>query len=48
LNYRYLCNLLAPLTVSVELVSCENSDFTPCAHAQNDILHINYTEKIDD
>jgi len=26
-------------------VSSEISDFTPCAHAQNDILHIIYPEK---
>jgi len=29
-------------------VSSEISDFTPCAHAQNDILRIKYAEKADD
>jgi len=29
-------------------VSSEISDFTPCAHAQNGILHIKYAEKTDD
>jgi len=24
------------------------SDFTPCEHAQSDILHIKYAEKTDD
>jgi len=27
---------------------CKISDFTPCAHAQSNILHINYAEKSDD
>jgi len=29
-------------------VSSEISDFTPCAHAQSNILHIKYAEKTDD
>jgi len=29
-------------------VSSEISDFTPCAHAQSDVLHIKYAEKTDD
>jgi len=29
-------------------VSSEISDFTPCAHAQNDILHVKYADKTDD
>jgi len=29
-------------------VSSEISDFTPCAHAQTDILHIKYAAKTDD
>ena len=29
-------------------VSSEISDFTPCAHAQNNILHIEYADKTDD
>jgi len=29
-------------------VSSEFSDFTPYAHAQNNILHIKYAEKTDD
>jgi len=29
-------------------VSSEISDFMPCAHAQNGILHIKDAEKIDD
>jgi len=28
-------------------VSSEISGFTPCAHAQSDVLHIKYTEKTD-
>jgi len=28
-----------------EPVSSEISDFTPCVHAQSDILHIKYAEK---
>jgi len=29
-------------------VSSEISDFTPCAHAQSNIIHIKYVEKTDD
>jgi len=29
-------------------VSREISDFTSCAHAQSDILHIKFAEKADD
>jgi len=29
-------------------VSSEISDFTPCAHAQSNILHIKYAENTDD
>jgi len=29
-------------------VSSEISDFTPCAHAQTNMLHIKYAEKTDD
>jgi len=29
-------------------VSSEISDFTPCAYAQSDVLHIKYAEKTDD
>jgi len=29
-------------------VSSKISDFTPCAHAQSNILHTKYTEKSDD
>jgi len=29
-------------------VSNEISDFTPCVHAQSNILHIKYAEKTDD
>jgi len=29
-------------------VSSEISDFTPCAHAQSNILYIKYAEIIDD
>jgi len=29
-------------------VSSENSDFTPYAHAQDNIEHIKYAEKADD
>jgi len=29
-------------------VSSEISDFTPCAHAQSNILDIKYAEKTDD
>jgi len=29
-------------------VSSEISDFTPCTHAQSNILHIKYAEKTDD
>jgi len=29
-------------------VSSEISDFTPCAHAQSNIQHIKYAQKIDD
>jgi len=29
-------------------VSSEISDFTPCTHAQSNIVHIKYAEKIDD
>jgi len=28
-------------------VSSEISDFTPCAHAQSNIIHIKYAEKTD-
>ena len=31
-----------------KFLTCEISDFTPCAHAQSDILHIKYAEKTDD
>jgi len=31
-----------------KFLTCEISDFTPCAHAQNDILHMKYIEKTDD
>jgi len=27
---------------------CEISDFTPCAHALSDILHIKYADKTND
>jgi len=30
------------------LVSSEIPDFTPYAHAQNNILHVKYAEKTDD
>jgi len=30
------------------LVSSEISDFTPCAHAQSNALHIKYAEITDD
>jgi len=35
-------------TWHLTLVSGEISDFAPCAHAQSDILHVNYAEKTDD
>jgi len=35
-------------TLETVLVSSEVSHFTPCAHAQNDILQIKYAEKTDD
>jgi len=31
----------------VEPVSSEISDFTPCTHAQNNILHTKYADKPD-
>jgi len=30
-----------------DTVSSEISDFTPCTHAQSNILHVKYAEKID-
>jgi len=31
-----------------KFLTCKISDFTPCAHAQNNILLIKYAEKTDD
>jgi len=31
-----------------KFLACEISDFTPCAHAQTNILHIKYAERSDD
>jgi len=30
-----------------KFLTCEISDFTSCAHAQTNILHIKYAKKID-
>jgi len=35
------------VAVLVSQVSSAISDFTPCVHAQSDILYINYAEKAD-
>jgi len=31
-----------------KFLTCEISDFTPCAHAHSNILHIKYAAKTDD
>jgi len=31
-----------------KFLTCEIYDFTPCAHAQINILHVQYSEKTDD
>jgi len=31
-----------------KLLTCEIPDFTPCAHAQRNILHIKYAENTND
>ena len=31
-----------------KFLTCKISDFTPCAHAQTNVLHIKYADKIDD
>jgi len=33
------------LWCQAKFLTCEISDFMPCAHAQSDILHIKYAEK---
>jgi len=30
-----------------KFLTCESSDFTPCTHAQSNILHTKYDEKTD-
>jgi len=30
-----------------KFLSCEISDFTPCTHAQSDIVHTKYADKTD-
>jgi len=55
-SVQYLQNMVGTAACSTSevtkhgagLVSSEISDFTPCAHAQSDILHIKYAEKADD
>jgi len=40
--------LILNFEVIYSLVSSEISDFTPCVHAQSEILHIKYADKTDD
>jgi len=35
-------------TCQAKFLTCAISDFTPCTHAQSNILHIKYVEKTDD
>jgi len=46
---RYLSKILTPIPVPVssEIFYLRNSDFTPCTHAQHNILRIKYAEKTD-
>jgi len=42
-GFELQVSILALVSVSNEIY-----DFTPCAHAQNNILHIKYAAKTDD
>jgi len=37
----------APLGCQAKFLTCEISDFTPCTHAQSNILHAKYADKTD-
>jgi len=43
---RFSTHLFVCFRCQTKFLTCEISDFTPCA--QSDILHIKYAEKIDD
>jgi len=43
------CNMHhASIRCQAKFLTCEISDFTPCAHAQSNIIHIKHAEKTDD
>jgi len=41
-------HLAFPIRYQAKFLTCEISDFTPCAHLQSNMLHMKYAKKIDD
>jgi len=46
-DWKVGCCGSCPAPVSSEFQTCEISDFTPCTHAQSNILHTKYADKTD-